>query len=250
MKENANISKFNEVLVKYRFVEPVPVEVRHHVRMNKGKQFRKTLKRAGASSLIFALISYVYFTLKRYGIGVTIVKSALILGILSLFTAAAITTGVYWFVMRQGPENALSREIDETIGGIIEKTGAASEQDGKDIVEPAAVIEDRLGVQPFRGENCPGERALTASDRIAGTLASLRGGKRVINLRMGRAGRKSGMMLFGTVEFLEGAYTVTARVVSVKDSRILYYDSEIAGSEEEIGAACDRLSRKIYERIQ
>ena len=253
MKEDANVSKFNRVLLKYRFVEPVPPEVRRHIRLNKGRQFGITLKRAGAYSILFALISHLFFTLRKYGIGITIVKSALLLGILSLFTAAIITTGVYWFVIRSSPESPLYKEIDDSIGSIgsiIEKPATTAAPEEKDIVESPAVIENRIGVQPFHAENCPAALALSASDRMAGTLSSLRGRELVLNLRTGRAGRKSGMMLFGSVDFLEGAYTVTARVVSVKDSRILYYDSEIAGTENDIQAACDRLSRKIFEKIK
>ena len=116
--------------------------------------------------------------------------------------------------------------------------------------EPAAVIEDRVGVQASTGVNLPVSRASGVSDSLARSLAALRGGDRVVNLRFGRAGKKSGMMLLGSVESADGAYSITARVVSVKDSRILFYDSETAVSEQDLDGACDRLAKKIFAAIQ
>lgn len=58
------------------------------------------------------------------------------------------------------------------------------------------------------------------------------------------------MMLLGSVETADRGYSITARVVSVKDSRILFYDSETAVSEQDMDGACDRLAKKIYAAIK
>ncbi len=247
MNESPNILLFGEVLHKYRFTEPAPADIQHFIRENKRKQFQKIMKRTAGYSVLFALISHMFFTIRKYGIAITIVKSAILLGVLSLITAAAVTTGVYLFVVR-GAQDAVMAPAMEFIRGAVREGNAGDHDDY--LKEPPAVIEDRLGIQPFAGVHMPDARAARLSDRMAKTLSSLRGNDRVVNLRLGRGGRKSGMMLFGSVESSAGTWIVSARVASVKDSRILFYDTETAGSEPDLEGACDRLARRIYDAIR
>ncbi len=249
MKENPTIEQFNRVMEKYRLTEPLPAEVQRHIRINKRRQFNRTLKRTSGYSALFALISNLFFTLKKYGIGITIVKSAIILGVIALLTAGTVTTALYFLVLQKVPDPQAVIKARERITGTTGQDPAVMGED-KNPPESAAVIEDRLGVQAFSGVNLPVSRAAGISDRIASSLSALRGENRVVNIRFGRGGKKSGMMLLGSVEAGDGSYSITARVVNVKDSRILFYDSERAGSEQDIDGACDRLAKRIFAAIK
>ncbi|MBN2159687.1 MAG: hypothetical protein JW807_09845 [Spirochaetes bacterium] len=245
MKNDALVALFGEVMLKYRLSEPASVEVKTHIRREKRRQFKKTLKRAGAYSIIFALISDLFFTLKKAGLPVTIVKSAVILVIVAALMTASVVSGVYLLMTRPYGATETRRDgtaaVDNTVAPVSEEY---------EVREPPKVIEDRIGVSPFTAVNISGSRANVVSDRIAESLADLRGRDRVLNLRHGRGGKKSGMMLFGAVENVEGVFTITARVVSVKDSRILFYDTEIAGSEADIGPAADRIAKRIFDQFR
>jgi len=243
MRESPNIALLGEVMEKYRLAEPVQTDVQRHIGIIKRAQFQKILKRTAGYSLFFALVSNIFFTLKKYGLGITIVKSAILLGIVTLVTAAAVTTGIYFLVARDIPP-------EKQLNVLEIMTDAVSVGPSEDPQEPPAIIEDRVGIQPFTGIDFPAAGAARFSDRMARSLAALRGPDRVVNLRLGRGGRKSGMMLFGAVESAGGAHTVTVRVASVKDSRILFYDSETVQSEAELESACDRLAKKVYEKIR
>jgi hypothetical protein len=249
MRENRTIEQFNRVMEKYRFVEPLPADVQHHLRKSKRRQFNRTLKRTSGYSALFALISNLFFTLKKYGIAITITKSAILLGIAALLTAAAASTALYFLVLQKVPDPDVITKARERVTGTLEQDSALKESTDYP-AEPAAVIEDRLGVQAFTGINLPDNRVAVVTDRMARSLAALRGGDRVVNLRLGRGGKKSGMMLLGSVESSDGSFSITARVVSVKDSRILFYDTETAGSEQDINGACSRLADKIYNTIK
>lgn len=249
MKNNASVKQFGQVMQKYRLADPVPAEVQRHIRDYKRRQFNKTLRRTAGYSSLFVLISNLFFTLRRYGLSITIAKSAILLGVLTMLTAAAFTTVLYWFVLKKVPDPKIVTKTADHVAR--EMGGESGTTDNSDTPsEPPAVIEDRLGVQAFTGVNVPGATAAGVSDRVAKDLAALRGGERVVNLRYGRGNRKSGMMLFGNVESADGGFTITARVVSIKDSRILFYDSEGAVSEQDIDSACGRLAKKIYDKIQ
>jgi hypothetical protein len=95
MKENPVIGVFYEILKKYGLIKPVPEEIQKRILKVKKKQFRETLKKAGASSFLFVVISHLFFIIKRCGFNVTMAQSAAIAGALSVVTAGIITAGSY-----------------------------------------------------------------------------------------------------------------------------------------------------------
>lgn len=95
MKELPIAALFNKILDKYRLNRPVPPAVRQRIIKVKRKQYRKTVKRAGASSLLLLLVSHLFFFLKRCGVNVTMAQSAVITAALSAVTACLVSAGAY-----------------------------------------------------------------------------------------------------------------------------------------------------------
>lgn len=253
-ESDKNIETFKRVLEKYQIPEPTPVEARRHAARVKASQFTVILRRAGAYSVIFALVVKIFFTVKKMGIAVTIAQSAIVLAIVSFLTAGGLTTGAIMFVKALGgieaPVDGDSGTKAETIVGPRAREDAAPPVQGTHPVEAADVIDDRLGVQPFTGVNLPPAETGRVAGLMAGSLSRLRGGDRVVNYGAGQQWKKSGLMLMGTVEKAEGGYTISARVVSVRDSRILFYDTETAATSEDLPAAGERLSQRIFGKIR
>jgi len=247
MKENVTIDQFNRLMEKYRLTEPLPPHVRRHLRKSKRRQFIIILKRTSGYSALFVLISNVFFTLKKFGMAITIVKSAIIIVAAALLTAGAVTMAVYFLVLQNVPDPEAVTGVRDSVIGTEDRDRALKDEPP---AEPMSVIEDRIGIQAFSGVNLPVDRATGISDRIAGELSALLGESRVINLRVGRGEKRSGMILLGTVEESNGSFSIIARVVNVKDSVILFYDKETAASEGDIDGACGRLAKKIYSAIK
>ncbi len=55
------------------------------------------------------------------------------------------------------------------------------------------------------------------------------------------------MVLKGSVEYLNNAFTVTAKVIDIKTLKVIYYTSETAENKEGLKTACINISRKISE---
>jgi hypothetical protein len=250
MKKNPDIKKFNQLLHKYQFADPLSSDIQGMLRYSKSKQFKKTFKRTTGYSVIFAILAGLYFRIKRMGIPVTIMKSAILAGLASIIIIAAVTTGIYWLFIKDQAGTMIKQEMLREHPSASGSNIYIRKGDVRDVIETTAVIDDRIGVQTFSAINLPAEQAEQVSDRMASILSELRGSDRVINLRLGRGGKKSGMMLFGSLELVEGSYTFTARLVSIKDSKIIFYDTEIIKSVNDIDEACDRLARKIYSRVK
>ena len=243
------IEQFNRVLDRMGFVEPASPELQEYIRKVKLKQFRKTLKRTRAYSVAFALVTYIYFTLKKMGIGITIYKSAVILALGSSITAASIGAGAYFAVKKLSApaeeiriEKILQEEKIAAPGTESIKKETAAAQSPADTLEK---IRKRIGVQPFDSANVDGSMAGRVTDMIAEGLIALRGIDYVVNGRKQKKEKRSGMVLKGSVEFLNGVYTVTAKVVDVQSLKVVYYTSETAASEGDIDGACARIAKKI-----
>jgi hypothetical protein len=250
MKKKPDINKFNMLLQKFRFVDPISPDIQQILRRSKSGQFKRTFRRTAGYSAVFAMIASLYFRIRRMGLPITIIKSSILAGLAAVILISTVTTGIYWYFLK-GPAESVIREELQHIAPLVTDPGISTRKEqARDIAEPADVIEDRIGVKIFNAVNLPEIKAVSASDRMASILSGLRGVDRVINLRLGRAGKKSGMMLFGSLELMEGNYTLSARLVSIKDSKIIFYDTEIIRSESDIDGACDRLAGKIYSRIR
>jgi len=243
---STDTSQFAEVLKRYGFVEPILPEVQMHIRDIKREQFVQTLKKAGGYSFIFGIITSVFFAIKKMGVGTTIVKSALLVFASAVISLTILSSGIYLsYKYITAPEEKTEEKREDVVqsgDAGIDKRIIREKKTRREIPEGVML----LGVQPFVAVNVEGRIALLAADTITEKLVELRGSSRVINMRRRRReGRKIGLMLLGSVEDLEGTYTVTAKVVSVSDSKIVFYTSEVVHSIDEIPEACTKIAGRI-----
>ncbi len=247
---NTDTSQFAEVLERYGFAEPIPPEVQKHIRNIKSEQFIRTLRKAGKYSFIFGIVTSVFFAIKKMGVGTTIVKSALLVFASAVISLTILSSGIYLsFKFITAPEERIEEKREDVVqsgDGGIDKRIIHEKKARREI--PEGVMQ--LGVQPFVAVNVKGRIALLAADTIAKKLVELSGSSRVINMRRGREGGRIGLMLLGSVEDLEGTYTITAKVVGVRDSKIVFYTSETVRSIDEIPAACTRIAERISKIIR
>lgn len=247
---NGSVSVFSRAMERFRFVEPVPPEVQRHIRRVKRREFLKILRRAGAYSTLFAIVSSVFFTLKKLGVSITIAKAAMLIGVSALLLFGGAASSVYYAVRAlTAPDSEIRVQSEESGQSVASSQALVSNATAPTAAtDPPELVERRFGVQGFTAANVDPATAARVSGMVASELAKLKGGERVI--RGASKDRKAGMLVLGSVEELGGAYDVTARVVSVKDGRILFYSSETAGSAAELDGAAVRLSRKIAAGIR
>ncbi|HOO71527.1 MAG TPA: hypothetical protein PK926_07175 [Spirochaetota bacterium] len=234
---------FEKFLDNYRFTRPVPVEVRRHVLIHKNSQFAVILKKAGGYSLAFGLVTSLFFSLKKLGLGVTIVKSAVILAAVTAASVAVIGLGAYasaQYIIRIIDKEKISVEADKHPPSNIEESFDPRE---------SAEVAGRIGIQVFSAENTEKTLSAEVTDIIAGELARLRGEQYTVNVRKTGNIKRYRMMLIGSVEQKDDSFIVVARVSDVTDSRLLFYTSEEIQSREKINAASKTIARKIAEAL-
>ena len=80
------INQVEKLMQKYKFKEPIPEEVRHHIIHSRKRILKRVLKTLGVLTLTYSLFLSIYFILKKFGIAKVL---------LSLFVATSVTTGTY-----------------------------------------------------------------------------------------------------------------------------------------------------------
>lgn len=245
MKDNAEI--FSDIMTRFRFTEPVNPGIQEHIRRIKSSQFKKTLKRAGGYSFAFGLTAWLFFLLKKLGINVTIIKSAAILTLSVSAAGISAGAGVYqavkYFVKPQEKAGQIEAPLRENIPAVTDAVKETAPE-SPDIPE-SLIIKSRIGIQMLSAENTEKRLAGRITNTLAAELSGLRGADYVANYAKQKEQRKSGMILKGSVEFLNGTYNINVKLVDVNTLKILFYTSEAFRAEDDVKDAC----RKIAERI-
>ncbi len=125
MRELPGAALFQRILEKYHLNKTVSTDIQRRIRKVKKREYRKTIKRAGASSLLLFLVSLVFFPLKQCGLNVTMAQSTIIAATIFAVSASVIAAGAYTFLARSfiKPEHVESQELrkEDTPGTVVEE---------------------------------------------------------------------------------------------------------------------------------
>lgn len=239
-----NIENIEKLLDSYKLIKPIPTEVIKKSNKTKQKRFKKIFKQTKGYSFLFSLIAFMFLTLRKAGFSVTVVQSAFVLALTGALITGSVVTGAYFTVDLIFSD----KEHIQIEKKNVEKNSLINKKIKKKKVNSAMVIKNRIAVAPFTAENVSKELSIKVSDTIAEQLALIKGKKRIINYRFGR--QQSEKMVLGSVMQLGTSYMINAKVVTIKDSKIIYYASETIQSKEMVNAACKRISKKIAAKIK
>jgi len=239
-----------QVLEKFRLTRPVPAELRARILATKGPRFREALRRTGDYTPLFGAAAWLFFLLRRFGIGVSVAGSAVILAVTAVTLATAVSAGAYFAAVRTAPP--LPGSVEKSEGAMIPVPAtvhpAAKDAAPDPAPEDPDVVRNRSGVALFTAAGAERETVLKVTDTVARELAQLMGNEKIVSLRLGR--RKVGRMILGSVEKLEGTYTITARVVGVADSKIISFVTESAATKDELEEACRKIAHELARHIE
>ncbi len=240
--------QLEKLLRKFRFDRPVEPGVRERISRNKKRQFTAIMKKTGGYTFSFGIVASLFFALKKLGLGVSIVKTALIMAAATTAAATLIAVGVYTAVTQMNDsdkKNDSHIKTEKQVPELVKKNDLSPvlQDDSRD------AISCRIGIQLFNAAAADKKMAIAVTDIVARELAAARGGEYTVNMRKGVGGKRYGMILVGSVDRHDGAYTITARVSDVRDSRVIFYASEKVLSTEDVAAACKSIARKITRSI-
>ncbi len=242
---------FKKLLSKFRFDTPVPDEVRKFIMQNKSGLLIKTIKAAGDYNIYYGFVLRTFLAARKIGLSLTVGQSAAAVWAVSIVLAVTSAGAIYLAAATQAEETVPAQAVvtSETATETAEPATVPEVKAEKKKKADMETVKYRIGVNALETENVDEKTSRAMTKRIFDTLVSMKGAKHV---EMTGPGQKKSVnyMLMGNISRMGSRHTVTAKLVNVKDGKVIALVSENAASENELKKACARAARKIGEALE
>ncbi|MFH0977045.1 MAG: hypothetical protein V1874_14785 [Spirochaetota bacterium] len=231
-----DIQAFNKLLIKFRFTEEIPEHVQQHVSGSQKKALVSSLKKLGASGLVYSFILLIYFGFRKKGYGLSLSFSKAIAW--ASITAAGISAagGASYLAYNMAKGQTMKQQ---TTG---ENTGSAK---GFSLVQKY-----RLGIGRLMSRNNDSELSERVTDLIANELVELLGHDYVIKLDNERKGKKVNLILVGAVGKLGHELIISSKIIDVENSQVLFAENVQVPGETDIEPQARYLSQNIAKYLK
>ncbi len=252
---NEKMNLIQKLLEKFKFTGPLAPADQAFILSSMREALVSTLKVLNQYSFVYGMVLKIFFMARRMGIRITAAQSALMLGIITVFAAAAIAGGITVArgLLTSGneplPLERVLKKIEEPNSRDMSLKIAEKEKVGEKKIENSPVIAYRLGIEGFSNDNIDRNKSLLVTERIRAGLAGYLGSGSIINLSDGNRTRNFNLLLTGSVGKLGSLIMISAKVVDLEKGSALYITDENINSDSEIISACDRISGRIAEKI-
>ncbi|MFH0975872.1 MAG: hypothetical protein V1874_08835 [Spirochaetota bacterium] len=258
-----NISTFEKLLLRFRFKQFLPNDVKVFIVRYEQKALIKTLQNFGEYNLIYGLAVRIFFLSYKLKLRFSIKQSKIILGIISIITAGILTAAILFSA--EYIKNNNSELSDKSDSQIL--VDFSAEQDNskhlKDIIkdenkaiQEKSILSDnknvkyRLGVNLFSAKNIESSLSKTVTDNIHNELLRTLGQGKVIDLSKNQKGLRFNRILSGSVSGLGKKIIITAKVIDVGDSKVIFGVTETIDSANEIDVKCTGIAETILKEIE
>ncbi|MCP4132137.1 MAG: hypothetical protein GY754_14290 [bacterium] len=259
--ENVKITR--ELLEKCMLTAPVSKDQKKYIKENRRKSLVATLKKTGQYTPLSGAVLYVFFGMTKLGIKLSIVQSAVALGVISFAAVTTVSTGSYVAVKKFVLTPSIEKQIEEK--QIEEKqTGSMNEMPVKDpastkaenstkpvvkpVVEP--VVKTKLAITPFEFLSQSGDKTIpeTIRQKIRAGLSRLKGKdyQKLTNKKM-IAGMK--YVMTGRVLKAENAYRIKVEILDLESGDTVFEANE-KSTLDDLDRTCRDISKKAAAKIQ
>ncbi len=241
----SDIKNFEMLVEKYRLTEPVPEEIQNYGLKSRDENLLIILKKTGEYTLIFAVLLKFYYLMKNSGLKITFIQARIILlsAALTIGLAASIATykviayKTSTVVIDHSADHAEVSEINDTI----HETGSLPVKNRDQISSGKNYA---VGVAGFTGD--------TGSLRITNTIYKMMKDKKsspgIIMLTETKRNRVD-KILSGSVRNIGAVKYITAKLINVKDSKVIFLINIEVESEDQIEGACKKIASAIEDKI-
>jgi hypothetical protein len=244
---NAATDSLRKVMIKYKFVSDIPDGARLHAVSARRSELAAILKEKRDYSLFFGAVLFVYYLMKRFGLGVTFLQSKIIL----VTAVALIASGTFaggkvitdYFAgseHKSGSEHKIGADMaGKTDESRVDRVSGEREKAVSRVIYS-------VGVSEFESDDS--EKAKLVSKLILSGLRARMGADKVTSLTSAKRNQVEKIVM-GSVRQLGGNIIISARVARISDSKTIHAVSERIGSEEEFNSACGRIVADIARNI-
>ncbi len=230
-----------KILNRYRLNHPVSESGKQRMFSARQKTLAMIMKNKGKYGLFFALVLKIFYLARRFGIPLSVAKSAMVATTALLVTTGAITTGTYYTV--KYIQHELKTNVLEEIPAF---TPADSEEPSIKNTPPAPVRYD-IAIGKFQSSGSGSKLASALEDDLRTRLSRMRGKEKVIMLSKLPPGAKKlpRYILLGSIIPMGEHVRVSARLVEISTSKIVVYVSQTIDGKENIQEAGKAIAGRV-----
>ncbi len=255
-----NTELYEKLLDRYGISAPLPEKKREETLARKRGLYRKVMKRSGAFTLLTAVISYLFFSLRRKGIGISYIQSAVIAAAAAVLLALSLAGGIYTFIKpakspgieereekktgRNDPEPDIYKKTVKETGRSIPRVRTGSRDGDKRGAEDTYTVT----FHPLKAGKSLSKEAALITGKIISNLKKQNNS--LVLIPAGSAGKESsGILLIGTLEALGKSYSIDIKLVDGKSSRILFMNSTNIPPEGNIDKSAEDMAKALSGEI-
>jgi hypothetical protein len=230
------IQAFNKLLIKFKFIEEVPIYVQEYVSDTQKKALISSLKKLGTYGLFYSFILLIYFGIRKKGFGLSLSMSKAIAWTLITIASFSAAGGAVYIAANINKGKTM---IDQSI---------TTESINNERVKQA-YQKYRLGIGQFMSRNNDNELSEKITGIITNELTALLGKDYVLELDQDRKGKKVNLVLVGAVGKLGRELIISTKIIDVENSQVLFAENVQVIDDSEIAPKARYLSEKIAKYL-
>jgi len=235
------VTLLQKILNRYRLNHPVSESGRQRMFSARQKTLAMIMKNKGKYGLFFAVVLKIFYLARRFGIPLSVAKSAMVATTALLVTTGAITTGTYYTV------KYIQHELKTDV---LEEPSAFMPADDKAPPSGNALpvhVQYDIAIGKFQSSGSGSNLADALEDDLRTRLSRMRGKGKVIMLSKLPPGAKKPprYLLLGSIIPMGEHVRVSARLVEISTSKIVVYVSQTIDGKENIQEAGKAIATRV-----
>ncbi len=237
------------VIDKYKLSEPLPVSARISMEKSRKKNLVKILRKDARRALFITAVVSFFLWIKKFGVSISIVKSAVAVSAVLIIGAGVITfVGVYSI-------NKLVHHISNETVKIENTKSLKMESAGNPAAVSQEILSYAMAVSPVEMDDVSDSLLSKYTNKIILELRNINGAQAAIKAdKLDKYHLSDKILSISIIKLDEksqtsgsdkSAFRISAKIVNTVNSRVLMYTSVIADGEDAIPDSLLKLAEKI-----
>ena len=243
------------VIDKYKLDDPVPFEARMVMEKSRKENLVRILKKETGGIIFISLVVSFFLWIKKFGISVSIAKSAVAVTAALIIGAGVITAAGVYTAGKIADYISDNNQKTEHIQNLKKDSGESINPEVQAVPE---IISYSVAVAPVEMDDVPDKLLSEYRNQMIHELRENKGVKAAVNsysldnyhtsdktlqvsiIKLDEKSKASGA---------ESVYRISAKIISTADSRVLMYSSVTADGESTIPDSIKKLAEKISAKL-
>ncbi len=242
------------VINKYEISEPVPADVRMAMVKSRKENLIKIMKKESRRSLFITAVVTFFFWIKKFGLSISIAKSAAAVSAAFIISAAIITAAGIYTV-----KNIFQHVSGESLNYENKHDTTTGSDDNLPDVEQPEILSYSMAVSTVEMDDVSAELLSKYRNIIIQELVNIRGTRAAVKIeKLNKFNLSNKILSISIIKLDEQTdssgnrktlFRISAKIINSLNSQVLMYTSVHAENEGAIPGALRELAEKLPEKF-